>query len=164
MLVTAAMLMGTVVILLEVAMGLSAWLVDAEIPSRLLEWTTTHVKSPMVFLLLLTVFLLVVGSAVEIYAAIVVLAPLIAPIGAAYGIHPVHLGVVFLATLELGFLFPPMGVNLFLSATRFKKPLPQMYRYTFPYLLILAVGVLLITYLDVMTTGVLKLAGSAGGG
>lgn len=163
-LVTAAMLVGAVVILLGVAMGLSAWLVDAEIPSQLLDWTTSHVKSPLLFLLLLTVFLLVVGSAVEIYAAIVVLAPLVVPIGAAYGIHPVHLGVVFLATLELGFLFPPMGVNLFLSATRFKKPLPQMYRNTFPYLLILAVGVLLITYLDVMTTGVLKLAGSAATG
>lgn len=156
-LVTAATLVGAVVILLGVAMGLSSWLVDAEVPTTLLEWTTTHVKSPWVFLLALNVGLLVFGSVLEIYAAIVVLAPLVAPIGAAYGIDPVHLGIVFLANLELGFLFPPMGLNLFLSATRFQKPLPYLYARTVPFLIILAVGVLLITYLDVMTTGVVGL-------
>lgn len=156
-LVTAATLVGAVVILLGVAMGLSSWLVDAEVPTALLEWTTTHVKSPWVFLLALNVGLLVFGSVLEIYAAIVVLAPLVAPIGAAYGIDPVHLGIVFLANLELGFLFPPMGLNLFLSATRFQKPLPYLYARTLPFLVILAVGVLLITYLDVMTTGVVGL-------
>lgn len=156
-LVTAATLVGAVVILLGVAMGLSSWLVDAEIPTALLEWTTEHVKSPWVFLLALNVGLLIFGSVLEIYAAIVVLAPLVAPIGAAYGIDPVHLGIVFLANLELGFLFPPMGLNLFLAATRFQKPLPYLYARTLPFLIILAVGVLLITYLDVMTTGVVGL-------
>ena len=154
---TAATLVGAVVILLGVAMGLSSWLVDAEVPTALLEWTTTHVKSPWVFLLALNVGLLVLGSVLEIYAAIVVLAPLIAPIGVSYGIDPVHLGIVFLANLELGFLFPPMGLNLFLSATRFQKPLPYLYARTLPFLVILAVGVLLITYLDFMTTGVVAL-------
>lgn len=157
-LVTAATLVGAVVILLGVAMGLSSWLVDAEIPTALLEWTTTHVKSPWVFLLALNVGLLIFGSVLEIYAAIVVLAPLVAPIGAAYGIDPVHLGIIFLANLELGFLFPPMGLNLFLSSSRFQKPLPYLYAKTLPFLLILAVGVLLITYVEVMTTGVLGLA------
>ncbi len=156
-LVTAATLVGAVVILLGIAMGLSSWLVDAEVPTMLLDWTTEHVKSPWVFLLALNVGLLVFGSVLEIYAAIVVLAPLVAPIGAAYGIDPVHLGIVFLANLELGFLFPPMGLNLFLSATRFQKPLPYLYARTLPFLVILAVGVLLITYLDVMTTGVVGL-------
>jgi len=156
-LVMASTLVGSVVILLGVAMGLSSWLVDAEIPAKLLDWTTTHVKSPHLFLLALNVGLLVLGSVLEIYAAIVVLAPLVAPIGAAYGIDPVHLGVVFLANLELGFLFPPMGLNLFLSASRFHKPLPYLYARTFPFLLILAGGVLLITYLDVITTGVVDL-------
>ncbi len=156
-LVVASTLVGSVVILLGVAMGLSSWLVDAEIPTQLVEWTTTHVKSPHLFLLALNVGLLVLGSVLEIYAAIVVLAPLVAPIGAAYGIDPVHLGVVFLANLELGFLFPPTGLNLFLSASRFHKPLPYLYARTFPFLLILAGGVLLITYLDVITTGVVNL-------
>ncbi len=157
-LVTATTLVGAVVILLGVAMGLSSWLVDAEVPTALLEWTTTHVKSPWVFLLALNVGLLIFGSVLEIYAAIVVLAPLVAPIGAAYGIDPVHLGIIFLANLELGFLFPPMGLNLFLSSTRFQKPLPYLYAKTFPFLLILAVGVLLITYVEVLTTGVVNLA------
>ena len=157
-LVTASTLVGAVVILLGVAMGMSSWLVDAEIPTALLEWTTTNVKSPWVFLLALNVGLLIFGSVLEIYAAIVVLAPLVAPIGAAYGIDPVHLGVIFLANLELGFLFPPMGLNLFLASTRFQKPLPYLYARTLPFLLILAVGVLLITYLDIMTTGMVRLA------
>lgn len=156
-LVTASTLVGAVVILLGVAMGLSSWLVDAEVPTLLLEWTTTHVKSPWVFLLALNVGLLIFGSVLEIYAAIVVLAPLVAPIGVAYGIDPVHLGVIFLANLELGFLFPPMGLNLFLASTRFQKPLPYLYARTLPFLVILAVGVLLITYLEVMTTGVVSL-------
>lgn len=156
-LATASTLVGSVVILLGVAMGLSAWLVDAEIPTALLDWTTTHIKSPWVFLLALNIGLLLLGSVLEIYAAIVVLAPLIAPIGVAYGIDPVHLGVVFLANLELGFLFPPMGLNLFLSSSRFQKPLPYLYLRTLPFLVILAIGVLLVTYLDVMTTGVVRL-------
>ncbi len=158
-LATASTLVGSVVILLGVAMGLSSWLVDAEIPTAMLEWTTTHIKSPWLFLLALNVGLLMLGSVLEIYAAIVVLAPLIAPIGVAYGIDPIHLGIVFLANLELGFLFPPMGLNLFLSSSRFQKPLPYLYARTLPFLIILAVGVLLITYLDPMTTGVVKLLG-----
>ena len=156
-LATAATLVGAVVILLGVAMGMSAWLVDAEIPTALTDWTIEHVKSPWVFLLALNIGLLALGSVLEIYAAIIVLAPLIAPIGVKYGIDPIHLGVVFLANLELGFLCPPMGLNLFLSATRFQKPLPYLYLRTLPFLIILAIGVLLITYLDVMTTGVVNL-------
>jgi len=95
----------------------------------------------------------------EIYSAIVILAPLVAPIGASFGIDPVHLGVVFLANLELGFLFPPVGLNLFLSSSRFNKPLPQLYRHVVPFLIILGIGVLMITYLPQMTTGVLRLLG-----
>jgi C4-dicarboxylate transporter, DctM subunit len=153
----AATLVGAVVILLGVALGLTNWLVDAEIPTQLVSWMTTHVKSPELFLLALNVALLVLGSVLEIYSAIIVLAPLVAPLGVAYGIEPIHLGVVFLANLELGFLFPPMGLNLFLSASRFQKPLPYLYRRALPFLLIMAVGVLLITYLPAITTGVVRL-------
>jgi C4-dicarboxylate transporter, DctM subunit len=156
-LATAATLVGSVVILLGMAMGLSSWLVDAEVPTQLLEWTQANIQSPWAFLAVLNIGLLVLGSVLEIYAAIVVLAPLVAPIGAAYGIDPIHLGVVFLANLELGFLFPPMGLNLFLSSSRFGKPLPYLYWHTLPFLAILALGVLLITYLDPMTTGLVRL-------
>ena len=153
-LVHAAALVGSVLILLGVALGLTSWFVDAEIPVRLVDWMTEHVKSPAMFLLALNVVLLVLGSVLEMYSAIVVLAPLVAPLGVAYGIDPIHLGVVFLANLELGFLFPPMGLNLFLSASRFGKPLPYLYRRALPFLVIMGIGVLLITYVPFMTTGV----------
>jgi len=153
----AATLVGSVVLLLGTALGLTSWFVDAEIPTLLVEWMTTHVQSPALFLLMLNVVLLVLGSVLEIYSAIVVLAPLVAPLGAAYGIEPIHLGVVFLANLELGFLFPPMGLNLFLSAQRFDKPLSKLYRHAFPFLLIMSAGVLAITYLPAITTGVVRL-------
>ncbi len=150
-----ATLLGAVLILLGVAMGLTSWLVDAEIPAALLAWTQAHISSPLVFLLVLNVVLLVVGSVLEIYAAIVILAPLLTPMAAAYGIDPLHLGVVFLANLELGFLFPPMGLNLILSSSRFGKPLTQLYKVALPFLAILAAGVLAITYVPAMTTGFL---------
>jgi len=153
----AATLVGSVVLLLGTALGLTSWFVDAEIPTRLVEWMTAHVQSPALFLLMLNVVLLVLGSVLEIYSAIVVLAPLVAPLGVAYGVEPIHLGVVFLANLELGFLFPPMGLNLFLSAQRFNKPLPALYRHAFPFLLIMSAGVLAITYLPAITTGVVEL-------
>ena len=95
---------------------------------------------------MLNAVLLVLGSVLEMYSAIVVIAPLVAPLGRAYGIDPIHLGVVFLANLELGFLLPPMGLNLFLSASRFGKPLSWVYKRALPFLLIMAVGVLGITY------------------
>lgn len=156
-LVHASTLVGSVVILLGVALGLTSYLVDAEVPTRLLAWVQAHIHSQWEFLLALNVLLLVLGSVLEIYSAIVVLAPLVAPLGIAFGVEPVHLGVVFLANLELGFLFPPMGLNLFLSASRFQKPLPLLYRKAFPFLVIMSVGVLLITYVPAITTGVVHL-------
>ena len=156
-LLDAGTLVGSVLILLGVALGLTSWFVDAEIPTQLVAWMTTHVKSPALFLLMLNVVLLVLGSVLEIYSAIVVVAPLVAPLGVAYGIDPVHLGVVFLANLELGFLLPPMGLNLFLSAQRFGKPLPFVYKKAFPFLVIMSAGVLLVTYLEPITTGVVRL-------
>jgi C4-dicarboxylate transporter DctM subunit len=154
-LVRAATLVGAVVILLGVAMGLTSWLVDAEIPAALLAWTQQHIESPWAFLLVLNAVLLVVGSVLEIYAAIAILAPLLAPMAAAYGIDPIHLGIVFLANLELGFLFPPMGLNLILGSSRFNQPLTRLWKVALPYLAVLAAGVLLITYVPAMTTGFL---------
>jgi C4-dicarboxylate transporter, DctM subunit len=158
-LLRAAALMGAVLILLSVAMGLTGYLVEAQIPDRVLAWVQIHIHSQTVFLLALNGLLLVLGSVLEIYSAIVILAPLVAPIGAAFGVDPIHLGVIFLANLELGFLFPPVGLNLFLSSSRFGKPLPQLYRQVLPFLLILGIGVLLITYLPAMSLGILKLFG-----
>jgi len=158
----AATLVGAVLILLGVALGLTSYLVDAQVPQALLAWVQVHIHSQAVFLLTLNVMLLVLGSVLEIYSAIVVLAPLLVPLGKAFGVDPLHLGVVFLANLELGFLFPPMGLNLFLSAQRFNKPLPTLYRRALPFLAILGVGVLLITYVPAVTTGVVSLLGHRG--
>jgi TRAP-type C4-dicarboxylate transport system permease large subunit len=150
----SAVLVGAVVILLGVALGLTSYLVDAQIPEALVEWVKKHFHSPWAFLLALNGMLLVLGSVFEIYAAIIVLAPLVAPLGVAFNIDPVHLGVVFLANLELGFLFPPLGLNLFLSASRFNKPLPYLYRQALPFLVVMAIGVLIVTYVPALTTGV----------
>jgi len=152
-------LMGGVLVLLSSAMGLTSYLVDAQIPDQLLSIVKTHVHSQVVFLLVLNVLLLVLGSVLEIYSAIVILAPLVVPLGLAFGVHPVHLGVIFLANLELGFLLPPIGLNLFLSASRFGTPMTRLYRHVVPFLIILGVGVLLITYVPAMSIGVLKLFG-----
>ena len=157
--VRSSALIGAVLILLSVAMGLTSYLVDAQIPDALLAEVQARIDSPWVFLLTLNAILLVLGSVLEIYSAIIVLVPIIAPMAAAFGIDPVHLGIVFLANLELGFLFPPVGLNLFLSSARFGEPLPALYRHVVPFLLILGAGVLLITYLPVMSLGVLEMVG-----
>jgi tripartite ATP-independent transporter DctM subunit len=158
-LLRSSSLMGAVLILLSIAMGLTSYLVDAQIPAFLLDWVKTHLHSQVSFLLALNVLLLVLGSVLEIYSAIIILAPLIVPMGNAFGVDPVHLGVIFLANLELGFLFPPMGLNLFLSSSRFGKPLSSLYRHVLPFLVILAIGVLLITYMPSMSVGVLHWLG-----
>jgi C4-dicarboxylate transporter, DctM subunit len=161
-LVKASVLMGAVLLLLAVAMGLTSYLVDAQIAQALLAWVKGHIHSQVGFLLALNAFLLLVGCLMDIYSAIVVVVPLIAPIGAAFGVDPLHLGVIFLANLELGFLTPPIGMNLFLSSTRFGKPLLGIYRDTFPFLLILLGGVLLITYVPDMSLGIVRALGRGG--
>lgn len=154
-----AVLVGGVLIILGVAMGLTSYLVDAQVPSRLLSWVQVHIDSPLVFLLALNVFLLLVGCLMDVFSATVVVVPLIVPLGAAFGIDPVHLGIIFVANLELGYLTPPVGLNLFLASYRFERPLLTIYRAAVPMLVILAIGVLLITYVPALTTGIFTLLG-----
>ena len=149
--VECATLVGGFMIILSVALGFTNFLVIAQIPMMALEWVQTHIESPMLFLLALNGFLLLVGALMDIYSAIVVVVPLIAPIAAAYGIDPVHLAIIFLANLELGYLTPPMGANLFLSSYRFDKPLTTVYRSALPYMFLLLVTVLFITYVPALT-------------
>ncbi|MGH7296004.1 MAG: TRAP transporter large permease subunit, partial [Polyangiaceae bacterium] len=158
----AATLVGAVVILLGVAMGLKSYLVDQEIPAAVLTWAKAHIESRTLFLLALNGVLLVLGSVLVIFSAIFLLAPLIAPLGEAYGVDRLHMGIIFLANLELGFLFPPMGLNLILSSSRFEKRLATLYRVALPFLLIMAAGVLLVTYVPWMTTGFLHLVRASG--
>ena len=152
-------LIGGVLIILAVAKGFTAYMVDVDIPFRLIEWTQARIESPLLFLLALNVFLLLVGCFMDIFSAIVVVVPLISGIGAAYGIDPVHLGIIFVANLELGYLTPPVGLNLFLASYRFDRPLLEVYRASVPLLVILGIGVLVITYVPWLTLGLLELVG-----
>jgi tripartite ATP-independent transporter DctM subunit len=158
--VECVVLVGGVLIILGVAMGLTSYMVDAQIPARMVEWAQESISSPLVFLLLLNIFLILVGCLMDIFSAIVVVVPLIVPLGAAFGIHPVHLGIIFIANLELGYLTPPVGLNLFLAAYRFERPLLTVWRAALPMLLILGFGVILITYVPWLTLGLLRFLGS----
>jgi C4-dicarboxylate transporter, DctM subunit len=150
---------GGVLIILAVAVGLTNYLVNAQVPTLLIEWTQAHIQTKWVFLLALNVFLLLVGTVMDIFSAIVVVVPLILPLADVYGIGYVHLGVIFIANLELGYLHPPLGLNLLLASYRFKKPVLEVTLATLPMLGILAVGVLLITYVPWLTEGLLQLMG-----
>ena len=160
-LVTASILLGGVLIILAVAMGLTSYLVDARVPLVLLEWMRERVDSPLLFLLMLNLFLLAVGALMDIFSAVVVVAPLLVPLGAAYGVHPVHLGIIFIANLELGYLTPPVGLNLFLASYRFERPFAEVARSVLPLLLIFALGVALITYVPGLTMTLLQWLGRA---
>ncbi len=146
-------LIGGVFVILGVAMGLTNYLVDAEVPMKAAEWVQAHIHSKILFLLALNLFLLIVGALMDIFSAIVVVVPLILPISEVFGIHPLHLGMIFLTNLELGYLTPPVGMNLFLASYRFNKPLVQVYRHAIPFFLVLLIVVLLITYVPALTIG-----------
>ena len=146
------LLVGGVLLILGVALGFTHYLVDAQLPDKMVEWATHALTSKWLFLLGLNVVLLFVGGLIEIYAAIIVVVPLLVPLGVAFGIDPVHLGIIFLANMELGFLAPPVGLNLLLASYRFNKPIAEVTRATFPMLLVLFFGVLLITYFPPLTT------------
>ena len=146
---------GGVLIILGVAVGLTNYLVDADVPGRLLTFAQAHVGSRWVFLLGLNLFLLVVGCLMDIFSATFVVVPLIVPLSAVFSVDPVHLGVIFIANLELGYLTPPVGLNLFLASYRFKRPLMEVVAAVMPWLALRAVGVLLVTYVPWLSLGLL---------
>jgi tripartite ATP-independent transporter DctM subunit len=149
-------LVGGILIILAVARGFTDALTIAGLPAELADWTTMHVKSPWVFLLGLNLVLIVVGAMMDIFSAVIVIVPLMLPIAAHFGIHPVHLGVIFIANSELGYLTPPVGENLFVASYRFNKPILELARAMLPMYVILLIGVLLITYWPGLTTGMLE--------
>ena len=147
-----ASLIGGVLIILGVAMGLTSYLVDAQVPFHLLEWVKATISSKLLFLLILNIFLLAVGCMMDIFSAIIIVVPLITPLGIYFGIDPVHLAIIFIANLELGFLTPPVGMNLFLSAYRFKEDMPTIYKSTLPFFIVMLISVLIITYIPFLST------------
>jgi C4-dicarboxylate transporter DctM subunit len=150
-------IIGGVLAILALAKGLSYYIVDAEIPMQLTAWVQSAIHSKYIFLLLLNIALLITGCFMDIFSAIMVVVPLIIPLGNLYGIHPVHLGIIFLANMELGYLTPPVGLNLYLASYTFNEPIGKIYKDVFPFLMIQLVAVLLITYVPLFSTGLLGL-------
>jgi len=144
-------LVGGILLILCCALGVTNYLVDEEIPMQILEFMRTFLTNKYSFLLFLNIFLLIVGSLMDIFSAIIVVVPLIIPIANEFGIHPVHLAMIFLTNLEIGYITPPVGINLFISSFRFKKPVTTLYRASLPYLLLLLVALVIITYVPALS-------------
>ena len=151
-LIDCCALIGGVLIILGVAMGLTSYIIDAEVPMTLLEWVKTNISSKYIFLILLNVFLLIVGCMMDIFSATIIVVPLIKPIAAYFGIDPIHLAIIFIANLELGYLTPPVGMNLFLSAYRFDESMKSVYTSTMPFYFVMLFCVILITYFPILST------------
>lgn len=144
-------LVGGILLILCCAMGLTNYLIDEEVPMKVLAFMREYIDNKYTFLLFLNIFLLVVGSFMDIFSAIIVVVPLIVPIATEFGVHPIHLAMIFLTNLEIGYITPPVGINLFISSFRFKKPLTELYSASWPYFCLLVVALLIITYVPALS-------------
>ena len=149
-------LVGAILIVLGMSLASTNYLLDAEVPGQLFAYIREHVHDKYGFLLLLTLFLLVLGMMLDIFSALVIMVPLMLPIAIGYGIHPVHFGIIFLATMEIGYLLPPVGMNLFIASYRFNRPVLEIFRAVLPFIAILIVAVLIITYWPWLSLGLLR--------
>jgi len=156
----SGVLIGAVLVIVGLALGFVAFLVDQEVPQVIVAWAQENISSRWLFLLGTNLLLLVVGCLLDILSAIVIFVPLLVPVAKSFGVDPVHMGIIFLANLEIGYLTPPVGMNLFLSSFRFEKPLPVIWKTVVPFLLVLFIALLIITYVPVLSTGILELTGS----
>ena len=139
-------LVGGILIILGVSLASTNYMIDQQVPMKLFEWVTAHISSKLSFLILLNIFLLVLGMMLDIFSALVIVVPLILPVAAGFGVDPIHLGMIFLANMQIGYCTPPVGMNLFIASYRFERPVVQLYRATLPFLAILLLTVLVITY------------------
>jgi tripartite ATP-independent transporter DctM subunit len=153
---------GGTLIIIAAARGLSYYVIDSDVTTAFSAWIQARVSSPLVFLLALNVFLLLVGCIMDLYSAILVISPFVIPLGAIFGIDPVHLGVIFIMNLCIGFLTPSVGMNIFLASYAFRKPVVQIVRETWPFLLVQVAILLVITYVPWLSTGLLTLLGPKG--
>ena len=139
-------LVGGILIIMGMSLASTNYMIDAGIPQQLLEWTSMLVSSELTFLLLLLLFLLILGAILDIFSAIVLVVPLILPVAIQFGVDPVHLGIVFLATMQLGYITPPVGLNLFIASYRFDRPIVELYLSTLPFFFILLISVVIIAF------------------
>ena len=144
-------LVGAILLILCCAMGLTNYLVDEEIPMKILEAMRRLITNKYLFLLILNIFLLIVGCLMDIFSAIIVVVPLILPIAEQFGVNPLHLAIVFLTNLEIGYITPPVGINLFISSFRFNKPVMELYKASIPYLILMLIALIIITYIPWLT-------------
>ncbi len=144
-------LVGGVLIILGVSLASTNYLIDTEVPNRLFDFVKSHIDSKLTFLILLNIFLLMLGMILDVFSALVIIVPLLLPIAIGYNIHPIHLGIIFLANMQIGYFTPPVGMNLFIASYRFHKPVTELYAATIPFMLILMVAVLIITYWPELT-------------
>jgi C4-dicarboxylate transporter DctM subunit len=154
-------LVGAILIILGMALGFTSYLIDAQVPMHILAAMQRYITGRIVFLLVLNVLLLIVGCLMDIFSAIIVVIPLITPVAAQFGIHPLHLGIIVLTNLEIGYLTPPVGLNLFLGSLCFGRSMTQLYRASWPFLLVLLLALCLITYLPDLSLGLVRLFGYA---
>lgn len=150
-------LVGGVLIILGLSLASTNYLIDAEVPTKLFAFVHEHIDSKLTFLMLLNIFLLVLGMMLDVFSALVIIVPLTLPIAVGYGIHPVHFGIIFLANMQIGYFTPPVGMNLFIASYRFNKPITELYHATIPFMLILFVAVLIITYWPALSMSLLDL-------
>lgn len=144
--VDSMVMVGGILLVLGVALAFTNFLVDAQVPQYLFELIQAHIHSTLGFLLLLNVLLLVLGAMLDIFSALVIVVPLILPVAVGYGVHPVHLGIIFLANMQIGYFTPPVGMNLFIASYRFQKPLHELYAASWPFMLVLLAALMFITY------------------
>jgi tripartite ATP-independent transporter DctM subunit len=144
-------LVGAILLILCCALGLTNYLVDEEIPMQILEYMKEYITNKYVFLLFLNIFLLIVGAMMDIFSAIIVVVPLILPVAAEFGVDPLHLAIIFLTNLEIGYITPPVGINLFISSFRFKKPVLTLYKASVPYLILMIIALIIITYVPALS-------------
>ncbi len=160
----STVLVGGILIILAAALGLTNYLIDAEVPYAIFDWMQSFIQSKLLFLLMLNLFLLVVGCLMDIFSALIVVVPLIVPIAQGYGVDLLHLGIIFLVNLEIGYSTPPVGLNLFIASFRFRRPVTELYHASLPFLLILLIALLIITYVPGLTLFLTGPATPVGGG
>jgi len=150
---------GGILVVLASSMAMTNFLVDQEVPMRLFQFIKLYISSKYSFLLALNVFLLIVGSMLDIFSALVLVVPLIVPIAKGYGVDLIHLGIIFLTNLQIGYCTPPVGLNLFLASYRFERPVAELYRATLPFLALLLVTLAIITYFPELSLFLVRLWG-----
>ena len=142
----AMTMVGGILLILGVSLAFTNYLIDAEIPQLLFDWISTYVSDKITFLILLNIVLLILGALLDIFSALVIMIPLIVPVALRFGIDPVHLGIIFLANMQIGYFTPPIGMNLFIASYRFDRPITELYRATIPFMFVLLFALIVITY------------------